>query len=154
MNYRCYQIIRLVKHIYEILERCEVFIAYLSLGCGPGGDWANTWHWAKRFTVLCFKKLAVAVTVTATFSCLSHFLRTLYINIIIKIWMKYTIYLYNITVIYINNNAVINNNNNYGRIQDLILWFKLPNGMRKNFFAIYRQLWHAPSKRIAYSDPV
>jgi len=29
------------------LKRCEVLTGYLSLGCRPGGDWANTWHWAK-----------------------------------------------------------------------------------------------------------
>ena len=66
--------------------------------------------------------------------------------------MNYTLYLYNIIAIYINNNAVINNN--YGRIQDLILFFKLPISTRKNFFAVYRKLGHAPSRKVAYSDPV
>jgi len=44
----------------------------------------------------------------------------------------------------INNNAVINNN--YGIRQDLILVLKIPMGSRKNFFEIYRQFGHAPSK--------
>jgi hypothetical protein len=47
----------------------------------------------------------------------------------------------------INNNAVINNN--YGRRQDLILLFKIPKGLRKNFFEMYRQFGHTPSKRFA-----
>ena len=34
-------------------EGCEVLTGYLSLGRRSGGDWANTWHWAERFTV-CF----------------------------------------------------------------------------------------------------
>ena len=34
-------------------ERCEVLTGYLSLGRRSGGDWANAWHWAERFTV-CF----------------------------------------------------------------------------------------------------
>ena len=33
-------------------ERCEVLTGYLSLGCRSGGDWANTWHWTERSTVL------------------------------------------------------------------------------------------------------
>ena len=40
-----------VKHIYTNRDRCEVLTGYLSLGCRCGGDWANTWHWTKRFTV-------------------------------------------------------------------------------------------------------
>ena len=44
MNYRYYQIILRVKHIYTSWERCEMLTGYLSLGCRPGGDWANMWH--------------------------------------------------------------------------------------------------------------
>jgi hypothetical protein len=51
MNYRCYQITLRVQHFYTSRERCEVFTGYLSLGCRPGGDWANMWHWTRRFTV-------------------------------------------------------------------------------------------------------
>ena len=32
------------------LHKSGVLTGYLSLGCRPGGDWANTSHWAKRFT--------------------------------------------------------------------------------------------------------
>jgi hypothetical protein len=52
MNYCCYQIILRVKQFYTNRDPCEVLTGYLSLWCRPGGDWANTWHWAKRFTVL------------------------------------------------------------------------------------------------------
>jgi hypothetical protein len=44
-----------------------------------------------------------------------------------------------------NNDAVINNN--YGRLRDLILLFKIPMDMGKNFFKSYRQFKHVPSKR-------
>ena len=33
-------------------ERCKVLTGYLSLGRRPGGDWANTWHWTERFSLL------------------------------------------------------------------------------------------------------
>jgi hypothetical protein len=46
-----------------------------------------------------------------------------------------------------NTNAVIKNN--YRAIQDFILLFKIPMGMGKNFFEIYRPFGHAPSKRFA-----
>ena len=49
-----------------------------------------------------------------------------------------------------NNNAEINNN--YGRLQDLILLFKIPMGKRKNFFERYKQFGHTPSKRFASPD--
>jgi hypothetical protein len=38
---------------------------------------------------------------------------------------------------------------NYVRLQDRILLFKIPMGMRKNFFEIYREFEHVPSKRFA-----
>jgi hypothetical protein len=41
-----------------------------------------------------------------------------------------------------NNNKVINNN--YGRLQDLILLFKIPMGTGKDFFEIDRPSGHAP----------
>ena len=44
-----------VKHFYTNRERCEVLIGYLSLGRRPGGDWANTWHWTQRISLLLVK---------------------------------------------------------------------------------------------------
>jgi hypothetical protein len=41
-----------VKHCYKNRERCEVLTGYLPLGRRPGGDWINTWHWTKGFTIL------------------------------------------------------------------------------------------------------
>lgn len=46
-----------------------------------------------------------------------------------------------------NNNAIINDN--YGRLQDLILIFKIPTRTRKNFFEIYRNSGHALSEMFA-----
>jgi len=40
-----------VKHFHTNREPCEVMSVYFSLGCRPGGSWANTWQWTKRFTI-------------------------------------------------------------------------------------------------------
>jgi len=50
-------------------------------------------------------------------------------------------------MIRMNNNKIVNNN--YGRFRDLTLFFKIPTGTLKNFFEIYRQFGHAPSKTFA-----
>ena len=65
-------------------------------------------------------------------------------NVTIILWINYTI----IICITNNNNATINNN--YGRLQDLILHFKIPTGThKKKCLEIYRQFGHVPSKRFA-----
>ena len=46
-----------------------------------------------------------------------------------------------------HSNAIINNN--YGRLKYLIFLFKIPMGTQKDFFEIYRQFGHAPTKRFA-----
>ena len=51
-------------------------------------------------------------------------------------------------VICINDDSAVINNN-YGRLCDLILFFKIPMGVWKYFFEIYRQIGQAPSKRCA-----
>jgi hypothetical protein len=43
-----------------------------------------------------------------------------------------------------NKSAVVNNY--FGKLQDLILLLTIPMGKRKDFFEIYRQYGHAPSK--------
>ena len=43
-----------------------------------------------------------------------------------------------------DNNAVINNN--YGRLQRLVLLFKILIGTQQDFFEIHRQFGHVPSK--------
>ena len=50
-NHRCYQIILRVRHFYTDRERWEVLTGYLSLESRSDGEWANTWHWTKCFTV-------------------------------------------------------------------------------------------------------
>jgi hypothetical protein len=56
-----------------------------------------------------------------------------------------------IVIICINNNNYYHTviDNNYGRLQDLILLFRIPMGTQKYFFKIYRQFGHASSKRLA-----
>jgi len=44
------------------------------------------------------------------------------------------------------NNAI---NNNYEKHQDLTLHLETPMGTPKNFFEIYEQCGHAPSKKFA-----
>ena len=46
-----------------------------------------------------------------------------------------------------NNNTVTDNN--FGKLQDIILLFKIPKCTGKNFFVSYRQVVYAPSKRFA-----
>jgi hypothetical protein len=50
-----------------------------------------------------------------------------------------------IIILCINNNAIINNRD--GKLQDMILTFKIPRDTRKNFFEIYRYFGRSPSKR-------
>ena len=70
------------------------------------------------------------------------FLKEAYIqNIIIILWINYII------IICINNKNVLINNN-YGRLKDLSVICKIPMGMSKNFFKIYRQYGHAPLKSL------
>jgi hypothetical protein len=45
-----------MKHYYTNRNPCEVPAGYLSLRRRPGGDWANTWHWTKCFTVFFSKR--------------------------------------------------------------------------------------------------
>jgi len=40
-----------VKKLYSNRKRCQVLTGNLSQGRQPAGDWANTWHWTKRFTI-------------------------------------------------------------------------------------------------------
>jgi hypothetical protein len=52
-------------------------------------------------------------------------------------------------IVCINNNNNDNDtliDNNYGRLQDLILLLKIPMRTRKDFFEVYKQFGHAPSK--------
>jgi hypothetical protein len=43
-------------------------------------------------------------------------------------------------------------NNNHGRLQDLILFYKILMGTWKNFFETDRQFGHVPSKGFANPD--
>ena len=46
-------------------------VGYLSLGCRPGCDWANTWHW-KQFLKSSFQIGSSSSTSTSIFYSLSH----------------------------------------------------------------------------------
>lgn len=49
LNCLCYQITLRVKYFYTNREQWEVFTGYLRSERRPGGDWEETWHWAKCF---------------------------------------------------------------------------------------------------------
>ena len=95
---------------------------------------------------LCYNKddrRGVAI-VGFTFERLSFHIKFLGETLIRSI--KVILYINYVIIICVNNsNAVININ--YGRLQDLILLFKIPMGTRKNFFEINRQFGSTPSKR-------
>jgi len=46
-----YEIIWRLKYFYTNRERYDVPIRCLSFGHRHGGDWANIWHWTKRFNL-------------------------------------------------------------------------------------------------------
>ena len=52
LNCLCYQI-ALREIIFTQREWGKVLTGYLSVGCRPGGDWANTSHLTQRFTIFC-----------------------------------------------------------------------------------------------------
>jgi len=49
-NCRCYQTTLQVEHFYTNLD--PFLAGYFSFRCRPDGDWANTWYWTKRFTII------------------------------------------------------------------------------------------------------
>ena len=102
-------------------ERCKVLTGYLSLGRRSGGDWTNSGHWAERFTV-CFWTGSGSSQLLPCFATYRFSWGALYYrhNTVIVLWTDYTI----ITVTCITDN--------YGRLQYLILPFKLPMVTRKN----------------------
>jgi hypothetical protein len=51
IRYRCYQTTLRVKHFYTNWERCEVLTGYLQMRRQLNGDWTNTWHRTKHFTI-------------------------------------------------------------------------------------------------------
>jgi hypothetical protein len=55
------------KNIFQIRERWEVLIAYLSLGRHSGGDCAITWHWTKLFKNFLLKQGVVATLLMSRF---------------------------------------------------------------------------------------
>jgi len=57
---------------------------------------------------------------------------------------------YKITIRINDNNAVINDN--HGRLQDLILLFRIPICTRKDFCDIDKKFWNAVAKRFSIPD--
>ena len=111
------------------------FVRHPVFRCRPGGDWAKTWHWTKRFTIFIQTGSSSSSSQSHIFF-LSAFLEK---NIIIILGKNCTK-----IIIWINKNNAINNNN-YG----MIFLFKFPMGERKNFFELYRQSVHASTRRFA-----
>jgi hypothetical protein len=136
-NNRCYHIILRAKYFYTNLERCEVLTGYLSSGCRPGGDWANTWHRAKR----CKSSFQRWTSSSSPSYCHIFFL-------IAFLYWKYNNYTMRLIITCINkNNAIMNRN--YERAQGLIFFFKITMGTRNIFLGICRKFGHTPSTRFA-----
>ena len=51
LSYRCCQTALRVIHFYTCLKRWKMLTGYLSIERRLGGEWANTWHWTKYFTI-------------------------------------------------------------------------------------------------------
>jgi len=132
-----------MKHFYKNREQCEVLTGYLSPGRRPGGEWAKMWHWTKLLQHSFQTGSSSILSYLHTFLLNAFLEETFTWNIVIILCIHYTITI----IICINNNTIINNN--YGMIQDLIFLLKIPMGTRKNFFEIYIQFGHAPSRRFA-----
>jgi hypothetical protein len=97
----------------------------------------------KTFYNLLFKQEVVAAPVTAHFLPYSIPRGGLY--------YKYNYYtrIYCIIIIYNNDDNGVINNSKYGRLQDLILLFRIPMDMRKDFFECCKQFRHASSQSFA-----
>ena len=138
MDYRYFQITlqwNILTQIGAVRSADWIFIIGVPVW---GGDWASTWCWTKCFAIF-FQQETVATQVTATFSSLSHSWR--------RTLLKYKI----IKCINNNNNAI--SNNNYKKVQDQILFSKIPMSTLKDFFEIYVEFGHASSKWFASPVP-
>jgi hypothetical protein len=117
----------------------------LSLGCRPGGNWANTWHGRQNFLQSSFQTGSSSGYRYCHICFLIAFPEEDFIrNTIIILCIIYII------IIFISyNNAAVNNE--YWWLQDLILLFNIPTGTRKVFFEIDRKFEHTSSER--FSSP-
>jgi hypothetical protein len=97
-----------------------VLTGYLSLGCWPDSDIAQ------KFCNLLSQQQVAAAPVTSKLSALSHSSTRFLLQIQ---QLYYALIMQYIFIMCIDNNAIINNN--YGRLQDLILLFKIPTRARK-----------------------
>ena len=80
-------------------------VRWMSLGRQPGGDWANTWYWTKRFK---------SSFQTGTSSSPSDFRIFFLIAFLEEAFTRNTITILHIAyiiTIYINDDAVVNNKN-------------------------------------------
>ena len=135
MNYRCYHI-------------TKQWTTFTKIGSGAKW-WLDIYHWGAGLAVTgrirdigqkalqpSFRTVSSSSHFTSTFPSFSHSSRKPLLqtqcNDVTMGKLDGTI------IICINNNAIIKNNN-YRRLQDLILLFKIPMGIRKNFFEIWAQ---------------
>ena len=105
------QIILKLKHFYTNQEGCEVLTEYLSLGYRPGGDFANTWHWTKRFTIFFQTGSNSSPSYCHIFFFIAFLEQAFIWNIIITLCIIFTV----IIIVCINKKGAIINNK-YGRI--------------------------------------
>jgi len=92
MNYRHYQMILRMKRFFTNQERCDVLTGYVSLGCRPGGDWANTWHWTKHFTIFYSNVVAAPVTPTCSFLPWYYSRTWVLLSYLVIVYLLYILY--------------------------------------------------------------
>jgi len=129
---------QLVTQILTQIGAVRSVTGYLSLGCRCGEVSGRIRDIGQKGLQYSLKQEAVAAQVTPKFSSLSHSWR--------RTLLKYNNYTPIIKCVN-NNNAIINNN--YRKLQDQILFFKIPMGTRKDFFEICIEFGHASSKWFA-----
>ena len=137
-----------VKHFDKNREECKVLTGYLSLGRWTGGVRVNTRHWKKKVLQSSFQTGSSSSPSYFQIFFLIAFLEEAFIrNIKIILWINNTI-----IICITNNNATINNN--YGRLQDLILHFKIRIGTQQKCLENVQTIWVRAFKKICQHCPI
>jgi hypothetical protein len=135
INYRHYRITLRVNIFTQIGSDVKCWLDIHHWGAGLAVT-ERTRDIGRKVLQSPFPTEVSAAPVTDTFSSLSYSSTRLIRNT------------WTITISSIDNHAVIYTYSNYGELWHLILFIKIPLGMRKIFFEIYRQFECTPSKNV------
>jgi len=101
----------------------------------------------KTFYILCKAGISSSFSHFQIFFLITFLKEAFMRSWVIILWINYTI----MVVICINNNNNNNNavvNNNCGKLQDIVLLFRILMSTWKDLFKIYGHCWHEPSKKL------